>query len=108
MLEWLQAGVSSGSIHVNGPNAMVHRVHEGVLLVSPSIFRSGASFLGVDWGVMQKKFFKLKINRKHNGTNILTYFVEGGNQIKGVLIEDPSVIFQGDVPEPNPLLTQMV
>ena len=105
-LAWLQAGVGSGRIKVNNPSAKVLRVAEGVLLVSPAIFRFCAGSLDVkDWRVTQKNFLKLGTHHNRDGKIFMAYAVDGGERIWGVLIEDPSLIFQGDVPDPNPLLT---
>ena len=48
-LAWLKQGLVSGELPMNTVNARVHRVREGVLLVSPGIFRDygyGAGPLG--------------------------------------------------------------
>jgi hypothetical protein len=39
-LRWLRRGVRDGSLLVNGPKPAVIRVREGLLLVSPTIFRA--------------------------------------------------------------------
>ncbi|MGH8567911.1 MAG: MobH family relaxase, partial [Gammaproteobacteria bacterium] len=42
-LAWLKQGLVSGELPMNTVNARVHRVREGILLVSPGIFRDYAS-----------------------------------------------------------------
>jgi hypothetical protein len=45
---WLRDGLAGGSIEINTRTALVHRVPEGLLLVSPSIFRSFLAWQGAD------------------------------------------------------------
>jgi hypothetical protein len=46
--DWLSAGVAGGSIEINTRSALVHHVPEGLLLVSPGVFRSFLAWQGVD------------------------------------------------------------
>ena len=104
-LAWLQDGVSTGKITVNSTGARVHVVAEGVLLVSPVIFRMAGSDLSADWKKMQGKFLKLKLHRQPTaGMNIVKYRVDGGNNIQGLLIGDPGIVFPGDCPPVNDML----
>lgn len=80
----------------NAVNARIHSVAEGVLLVSPGIFKD---FDKENWQRVQKRFQKLKHHRKTaEGTNIYTYQVVGKrnkSRIKGFLIETPCKILDG-------------
>ncbi len=106
-LYWVSDGVRSGSLKVNTVDARVHVTQEGLLLVSPGIFRD---YAGVDgWAAAQKKLQKLKRHLKTpEGTNIWTYRVSGERrssaQLKGLLFPDAAVLFGLRLPEPNPHL----
>ncbi|MCA3141288.1 MAG: DNA-binding domain-containing protein [Rhodocyclaceae bacterium] len=45
---WLREGLAEGSIAINTRTALVHHVPEGLLLVSPGIFRSFLAWQGAD------------------------------------------------------------
>jgi hypothetical protein len=45
---WLRDGLAGGSIEINTRTALVHHVPEGLLLVSPGIFRSFLAWQGAD------------------------------------------------------------
>jgi hypothetical protein len=47
---WLKRGIGDGTIRVNEAGALVHGVHEGLLLVSPRIFREFSKLLCSDIG----------------------------------------------------------
>jgi hypothetical protein len=69
-LAWLRAGLASGEFPINTVNARVHRVKEGVLLVSPGIFRDFGNAANAPWTSVQKRFQKLRLHRKtHEGHN---------------------------------------
>ena len=109
-LAWLRKGVAAREIHVNTVTARVHVVPEGVLLVSPSIFRDFAvKHAQIEWSNAQKRFQKLKLHRKTDGgTNIHRYAVVGSRKrswINGVLIPDAAIVFGASPPPPpNPHL----
>jgi len=103
---WLNDGLLKNKFETNSVNARIHRVEEGLLLVSPGIFKD---FDRENWQKAQKRFQKLKLHRKTTqGTNIYTYQVTGKrsrSRIKGFLIEEPEKVFEGVVfPSPNPYL----
>jgi len=103
---WLHDGLLKNKFETNSVNARIHRVEEGLLLVSPGIFKD---FDRENWQKAQKRFQKLKLHRKTTqGTNIYTYQVTGKrsrSRIKGFLIEEPEKIFEGvTFPPPNPYL----
>lgn len=106
-LAWLQDGLREKCFETNAVNARIHSVAEGVLLVSPGIFKD---FDKENWQRVQKRFQKLKHHRKTaEGTNIYTYQVVGKrnkSRIKGFLIETPCKILDGiTLPPPNPHLS---
>ncbi len=103
---WLHGGLLKNKFETNSVNARIHRVEEGLLLVSPGIFKD---FDRENWQKAQKRFQKLKLHRKTTqGTNIYTYQVTGKrsrSRIKGFLIEEPEKVFEGvTFPPPNPYL----
>ena len=103
---WLLDGLRKDKFETNSVNARIHRVEEGLLLISPGIFKD---FDKEDWQRVQKRFQKLKLHRKTpQGTNIYTYQVTGKrnkSRIKGFLIEEPETVFSGiSLPTPNPYL----
>lgn len=103
---WLHDGLLKDKFETNSVNARIHRVDEGLLLVSPGIFKD---FDRENWQKAQKRFQKLKLHRKTTqGTNIYTYQVTGKrsrSRIKGFLIEEPEKVFEGvTFPPPNPYL----
>lgn len=111
-LTWLRDGVAARTIQVNTVNARVHVVPEGVLLVSPGIFRDfAAQYPEHEWSNVQKRFQKRKLHRRtDSGTNIHRYFVVGARKrssINGMLIPDVTVVFgASSSPPSNPHLSQ--
>ncbi|MGH9891768.1 MAG: helicase/relaxase domain-containing protein, partial [bacterium] len=108
-LAWVKQGLASGELPVNTVHARVHRVREGLLLVSPGIFRDYAAAAEAPWANVQKRFQKLRLHRKTSeGLNIWTYKVVGDRrtrELKGVLLEDhPEGAIGPDIalPPPNP------
>jgi hypothetical protein len=60
---------------INTVHARVHTVPDGLLLVSPGIFKD---FDRENWSLAQKRFQKLKLHqRTPQGTNIWVYLVKG-------------------------------
>ena len=107
-LAWLRTGLASGQLPINTVNARVHRVIEGLFLVSPGIFRDYATAVNAPWDSVQKRFQKLRHHRRTpTGMNIWTYTVVGGRRtrkLKGIVIEDPETVLGPRVtlPPPNP------
>jgi integrating conjugative element relaxase (TIGR03760 family) len=106
-LNWLIDGLKRRALVINSPKAQVHVVDEGLLLVSPAIFRT---FAGADWLIVQKRFLKRKLTAKtSNGENIFHYEIDsdrGKNTIKGLLIRDPQKTLAVSLPATNRLLSQ--
>ncbi|MBK1673752.1 hypothetical protein CKO35_10615 [Ectothiorhodospira shaposhnikovii] len=111
-LTWLKAEVAQRRLEVNNTAARLHVVEEGLLLVSPGIFRDYAAQVNVEggWEHVQKRFMKLKLHaRQDDGTNIHRYMVTGerrSSTIKGILLPDIRRVFgeQASLPQPNPHL----
>ncbi len=105
-LEWLKAGLASGALPINTVNARVHRVREGVLLVSPGIFRDYGIAVQAPWASIQKRFQKLRIHRKTpKGFNIWKYSVVGERrtrELKGILVDDAEKALGPDLTLPPP------
>lgn len=88
-LQWLRQEVSARHLDVNTPNARIHVVSEGVLLVSPAVFKDYAARHPdhPGWEYVQKRFIKLKLHQKQtDGTNVHRYLVRGARRQSG----DPS------------------
>lgn len=107
-LHWIREGVAAGRLKVNTVDARLHVTREGVLLVSPGVFRD---FAGVEgWAAAQKKLQKLKLHLKTpEGTNIWTYRVSGERkssaQLKGLVIPGGASLLGLKLPDPNPHLS---
>lgn len=122
-MAWLQQGLADGTIRVNQAGALVHFVDEGMLLVSPRIFREFAKHFGEDGGSpanalgepdigksIQRQVLRAGWHlRADKGVNILTYQVMRGNRaasrLSGVVIPNPAR-FVDPVPPVNPLLVR--
>lgn len=123
-LSWLQQGLSDGTLRVNQAGALVHFVDEGMLLVSPRIFREFAKHFDEDGGSsanapgapdigksIQRQVLRAGWHlRADKGVNILTYQVMRGNRpasrLSGVVISNPAR-FVHPVPPVNPLLVRL-
>lgn len=106
-LAWLVDGLRSGVLAINTEKAQLHVVDEGLLLVSPGIFRVFADEL---WRDAQKRFLKRKLSKKTaRGENIFHYAVNSGNDpktIKGLLIRSPDAQLGLTLPSGNGLLSR--
>jgi len=106
-LPWLIDGLKNGALAVNTTKAQVHVVDEGLLLVSPAIFRM---FADEEWREAQKRFLKRRLSAKTTrGENIFYYAVDsdgGTKTIKGLLIRNPEVKLGLELPSANDLLSQ--
>jgi hypothetical protein len=124
-ITWLQQGLSNGTLRVNEAGALVHFVDEGMLLVSPRIFREFAKRFGKDGGCgpvnapgepdlgksIQRQVLRAGWHlRADKGVNILTYHVMRRNRpasrLSGVVIRNPAR-FINPVPPNNPLLVRL-
>jgi hypothetical protein len=105
-LPWLIDGIENGALAINTAKAQVHVVDEGLLLVSPAIFRV---FADEEWREAQKRFLKRKLSAKTaRGENIFHYAVDGDagtKTIKGLLIRNPEAKLGLELPSANGLLS---
>lgn len=126
-IEWVRRGLSVGTLRVNAAGALVHFVDEGMLLVSPRIFREFAERYGEDGSgsalacaagepdiglFIQRQVLRAGWHlRTDQGVNFLTYQVMRGkravSRLSGVVIPNP-VRFVDPVPPVNPLLVRLV
>ncbi len=110
-LAWLRDNLAKGLLEVNTPSGRVHRVEEGLLLISPGIFKDYKDpHPEASWQQVQRRFSRLKLHRKRSdGTNIHLYDVLGEKSrkrsvVKGYLLPDEALgeVFPGlELPEPN-------
>lgn len=126
-IEWVRRGLSGGTLRVNVASALVHFVDEGMLLVSPRIFREFAERYGEDGSgsalacaagepdiglYIQRQVLRAGWHlRTDQGVNFLTYKVMRGKRVvsrlSGVVIPNPAR-FVDPVPPVNPLLVRLV
>ena len=119
---WVQDGLATGKLRFNESGALIHFVLEGMLLVSPRIFREFAKAHGEDGKgsatpdeaqpgkSIQRQVLRAAWHvRADKGINMLTYHViRGGrriSQLSGVVIEKPAR-FVNPVPPANPVLVR--
>jgi len=125
-IEWVQRELSGGALSFNVAGALVHFVDEGMLLVSPRIFREFADRYGDDGsgsalaGAAEEPDIGLFIQRQvlragwhlrtDQGVNFLTYQVMHGkravSRLSGLVIPNP-VRFVDPVPTVNPQLVRL-
>ena len=106
-LHWLSEGLRSGKHKLNERGAFLHVVQEGLLLVSPRIFKE---FAPDNWEYVQKRFSKLGLHRKAtNDSNIWLYQVRGQKKsgvVRGFLLEGPiGKLGLAYLPSPNKSLS---
>ena len=123
-MAWLQQGLAAGTLPVNVAGALIHFVPDGMLLVSPRIFREFATRFGDDSNSpapaagdpdigksIQRQFLRAGWHRRaEKGVNILSYQVMRGeravSQLSGVVIPNPER-FVTPVPAINPVLVRL-
>lgn len=88
-IEWIKAGVISGQLFVNRPNAVIHKVEDHLFLVTPSIFKIYLRDVvkrtdSESWELLQKRFQTLGIHRRQHteddSRNIWKCSVTGPNK----------------------------
>ncbi len=122
-MRWIKSGIARGAIRVNDTDALVHRVPEGILLVSPRIFRDYAKRLRREGGAVltelpsdpgdaakwvQRQVLRADWHlRADTGANIIDYqFRDGprkGARLSGVVIRDP-----GQLLDQVPVISDML
>jgi integrating conjugative element relaxase (TIGR03760 family) len=109
-LAWLRLGLVQRTIKINESGARVHVVNEGVLLVSPGIFKDYAKTRidVTNYLHVQKTFCKLGLHLSaENGTNIHSYNITGHNKtssVSGLLIQQRELVLGARNIGPNPAL----
>ena len=117
-MEWVRRGIADGTLTVNSSGALVHGVEEGLLLVSPGIFRAYVQHDGT--GSSEKRDVAKRLQREvlragwhlraDGGVNLLGYaWRQDGrpdSRIHGVVIVDPRR-FVRPVPPINPALARV-
>lgn len=125
-MNWLRQGLAERSIRANQSGAFIHFVAEGMLLVSPRIFREFArqfpeAFDGDQTDVsgdtdigkpIQRQLLRAGWHvRADKGVNILTYQVMRGDRVvsrlSGIVISDPGRFIDTVLPI-NPLLVRSI
>lgn len=116
-LEWLRSCILENQIAFNNISGHLHVVEEGLLIISPNIFRRyikqrSAEGVGLEFKAVQKGFETLGVHqRTPEGKNITRYRVvrnkgsESNTTISGMLIPDPlRTLGLERLPEINPVL----
>ena len=110
-LQWLRQQIADDKIGINTDNAHLHTVEEGLLMVSPAIFRRYLRHVDdLELEELQKGFQSLGIHRMMVPNQpIWTYRQQSrkrNSKLRGMLISDPLTVLDLDcLPEANPLLT---
>lgn len=110
-LQWLRQQIVDDNIGINTDNAHLHRVEEGLLIVSPAIFRRYLRHVDhLELEELQRGFQSLGIRRMLAPNQpIWTYRQQGkkrNSKLRGMLISDPlTVLDLDDLPDANPLVT---
>ena len=117
-MEWVRRGIADGTLTVNTSGALVHGVEEGLLLVSPGIFRAYVQHDGAGSGEKRDTAMRLQREvmragwhlRADGGVNLLGYaWKQDGradSRIHGIVIVDPRR-FVHPVPPVNPALARV-
>lgn len=116
-LEWLIESAATGRIRINKADARIHVVPEGLLLVSPGIFKDFARAINQPnaWDRAQGGFCRLGMHLPAaNGSNIFHYKVQlpDGNHnkktqvLKGIVMTDPHNVLKEKI-QPNPILRRV-
>ena len=114
---WLRDGLAEGSIEINTRAALVHHVPEGLLLVSPGIFRSFLAWQGADASSqealkrLQRSVLKAGWHLVGaDGANVLGYaWTKNGKataRVHGIVIEQPQRLLD-PLPPINPRLARI-
>ncbi|MCZ8320024.1 MAG: DNA-binding domain-containing protein [Novosphingobium sp.] len=114
---WLRDGLAKGSIEINSRAALVHHVPEGLLLVSPGIFRSFLAWQGHDANSqealkrLQRSVLKAGWHLVGaDGASVLGYaWTKKGKataRVHGIVIEQPRRLLD-PLPPINPRLVRI-
>jgi hypothetical protein len=114
---WLRDGLAGGSIEINTRTALVHHVPEGLLLVSPGVFRSFLASRGADANSQEalKRLQRSALKAGWHlvgadGANVLGYaWTKNGKaiaRVHGIVIEQPQRLLD-PLPPINPRLVRI-
>ena len=118
-MAWLNQGLLDGTLSVNQPDALVHRVAEGLLLASPRLFRQFArqQVVGPEAADYAARRVQREVLREgwhlrgDHGVNILCYehrrSDRGAIRINGIVILEPQRFIQ-PLPAIDPTLVRAV
>ena len=125
-MDWMRQGIVGGTLSINTPDALVHRVAEGLLLAWPRIFREFVKEAGHVGGLMgpnpdreagSAKRLQREILRAgwqlqaERGVNFLSYQWKGDqrttSRVSGIVIVEPGR-FVDPLPPVNPALVRVV
>ncbi len=118
-MAWLNQGLLDGALSVNQPDALVHRVAEGLLLASPRLFRQFArqQVVGPEAAEYAARRVQREVLREgwhlrgDHGVNILCYGYgrseRGATRINGIVILEPQRFIQ-PLPTIDPTLVRAV
>ncbi len=122
-MHWIAGGVADGSLAYNTANSMVHFVSEGLLLVSPKVFRHFEALVqsgtvedtdgllqGITWNAAQNALAKsgwlyaAQPGNRHAVTyDVLVQGKEVRSTVTGFLVQEP-IRWLSPLPRPNPYL----
>ena len=117
-MDWVRRGIADGTLTVNTSGALVHGVEEGLLLVSPGIFRAYVQQDGAGSGEKRDAAKRLQREvlragwhlRADGGVNLLGYaWKQDGradSRVHGIVIVDPRR-FVHPVPRINSALARV-
>ena len=103
-LAWLTDRINNGAAKINTVDARIHVIPEGMVIVTPAIFRD---YDPVNWRSVQRHFQRLQLHRKlPDDTNIWTCEVKidkerKRSELKAYLIPDPEQKLGISLPRPN-------
>ncbi len=105
---WLQEGIRAGSLKTNQAKARIHRVNEGVILITPGIFQDFVKRQAnenIKWTAVQQKVLKKNWHvRDGKGLNVVKYQVKGQNKqttVNAILFKDTAKVFGEERPLPD-------
>jgi len=117
-MEWVRRGIADGTLTVNTGGALAHGVEEGLLLVSPGIFRAYVQHDGAGSGEKRDAAKRLQREvlragwhlRADGGVNLLGYALKQDGRadarIHGIVIVNPRR-FVHPAPPVNPALARV-
>lgn len=111
LMAWIQQGIGGGTISYNRASACIHFVKEGMLLISPKVFREYYQAAGTEADATQIKRLQKLLQKsgyvaKNRPNSFLHYYritnAKNADRslVTGYLVTNPGLFFR-DVPEAN-------